>query len=38
MHTKRLHEGAKKLALVKPDSSKYLLSRDNQVCTVLPKN
>lgn len=38
MHTQILYEGAKELAQVEPDSSKYVLSPDNQVCTLFLRN
>jgi guanine nucleotide-binding protein G(t) subunit alpha 3 len=38
MHTQILYEGAKELAQVEPDSSKYVLSPDNQVCTLAFRN
>jgi len=33
MHSQILYEGAKELAQVEHDSSKYVLSPDSQVCT-----
>jgi len=38
VHSQILYEGAKELAQVEPDSSKYVLSPDSQVCTFFLGN